>query len=98
MKYTETKCSYICDQEGKLGELVVDFEVCPFEHYCHCVCPELNKTRCQIKCVQDGEIPVAGAVNHFECEICQCECDKNINCWSKCIGKLILQHTAIALT
>ena len=92
MKYTKTKCSSICEQEGKLSELVVDFEVCPFQHYCHCVCPELNTTLCKTRCDNNGTIPVPGAINNFGCEICQCQCDKNLNCWSKCIGKLILHE------
>ena len=91
MKHTETKRSHICNKEEKLGELLVDFKVCPFQYYCHCVCPEFNTARCNTQCENVGEIPVYGAVNHFGCEICRCQCDKNINCWFECIGKFIPQ-------
>ena len=82
MSYGNNTCQAQCKHaERERGKLVIDGDVCPFQYFCKCSCPF-----CSEECVSQGMIHVPKHRDMFGCSICNCQCDKNLNCWKTCNG------------
>ena len=95
MDYNQTHCVDTCIHFGYVGgELHIDYEVCAFQSFCDCTCPEFIPEVCAHQCEKEDKVRINGYINNLECEDCKCGC-KEPNCQLKCFP---YQHDLIKNT
>ena len=83
MDQDSLQCDTKCRKAGSISDLHLDYSVCPFQHFCNCICPDVST--CENDCAQQGKIPVFGVNNKANCDICECQCQR-VNCTEECMG------------
>ena len=81
MEFDEKRCQTVC-RIGYVGQLVLDYEVCPFQYFCRCSCPRFQENSCEGECIRRGQYPVT-PLNEARCKICSCEFPQ-VECTGKC--------------